>query len=199
MSPICLKCGYNNDSESKFCRNCGNLLTEYTFEIKETFKKSLIASIICLSFFVVLMIITNVALFVQLGSIPGFIGMAIIWPLSIFLFFWARYYLRGASKTRRFVISNDLILIEIPNRELFQILWTSFNSIEIHLRTTVDLNYATTTYYNLIFKMGDTLNSFEIESGREFSKKALKQIRAKLEEISNKKGIKYTYFKKAPS
>lgn len=199
MSHICSKCGYNNDSESKFCNNCGNLLSEDIFEIKEAFKKSLISSIICLLCFVVLMIITNVALFVQLGPTPGFIGMAIIWPLSIILFFWVRYYLRGASKTRRFVISNDLILIEIPNRELFQILWTRFNSIEIHLRTTVDLNYATTTYYNFNFKMGDKVNSFEIESGREFSKKALKQIRAKLEEISVKKGIKYTYFKKAPS
>ena len=141
------------------------------------------------------MIITNVALFMQGGSTPGFIGIAIIWPLTIILFFWFRYYLRGASKTRRIVISNDLILIEIPNRELFQILWTRFNSIEIHRRTTVDLTDATTTYYNLNFKLGDTVNPFEIESGREFSKKALKQIRVKLEEISNKKGVKFTYFK----
>ena len=195
MTPVCSKCGYNNDSDSKFCKNCGNLLAENIFEIKETFKKSVISSMICLSCFVVLMIITNVALFMQGGITPGFIGMAIIWPLSIILFFWVRYYLRGASKIRRFVISNDLILIEIPNRELFQILWTSFNSIEIHRRATVDLTDATTTYYNLIFKMGDKINSFEIESGREFSKKALKQIRAKFEEISNQKDVKYTYFK----
>ena len=72
MSPVCSKCGFNNESESKFCKNCGNLLSE------------------------------------------------------------------------------------------------------------------------------DIVNSFEIESGREFSKKAIQQFRAKLEEISNKKGIKYTYFKKPP-
>lgn len=196
MSPICSKCGHNNDIESKFCRNCGNILTEDIFEIKETFKKTVISSITCISIFIILMVILNVAMFTQGGFTQAFIGMAIIWPLTIILMFWIRYYLRGASKSRRFVISNDLILIEIPNRELFQILWSRFNSIEIHLRTTLDLNDATTTYYNLDFKMGDTVNSFEIESGREFSKKAIKQIRAKLEDFSNKKGIKYTYFEK---
>ena len=195
MSTVCSKCGFNNESKSKFCKNCGNPLSEVVFEVKETLKKTIVSSIICVSIYVFIMILANIAIFIQIGMVQGFIGMAIIWPITLILIIWITCYLSGGSKGRRFVISNEFILIEIPNRELFQILWTSFNSIEIHRRATVDLTDATTTYYNLIFKMGDKINSFEIESGREFSKKALKQIRAKLEEISNQKDVKYTYFK----
>ena len=195
MSTVCSKCGFNNESKSKFCKNCGNPLSEVVFEVKETLKKTIVSSIICVSIYVFIMILANIAIFIQIGMVQGFIGMAIIWPITLILIIWITCYLSGGSKGRRFVISNEFILIEIPKRELFQILWTSFNSIEIHRRTTVDLTDATTTYYNLNFKLGDTVNPFEIESGREFSKKALKQIRVKLEEISNKKGVKFTYFK----
>jgi len=52
--------------------------------------------------------------------------------------------------------------------------------------------------YNLNFKGDNSLKSFEIESGREFSRKALKQIRTKLEELANSKGKDYIYFKKPP-
>lgn len=199
MSTVCSKCGFNNESESKFCKNCGNPLSEVSFEIKETLKKTIVSSIICVSIFVFFMILGNIAIFIQIGMVQGFIGMAIIWPITLILIIWITCYLSGGSKGRRFVISHEFILIEIPKRDLFQIFWTQFNSIEIYRRISTNIVNAQTIHYNLIFKMRGIVKSFEIESGREFSRKAIKRIRTKLEEISNNKGIKYIYYKKPPS
>ena len=199
MSPICSQCGFNNKFRVKFCVKCGSSLSEVIFEIKETLHKTIIFSIVCVSFFIFLMIVTNIGIFVELGVIQGFIAIAIIWPLTIFLILWIAFYLRGGTKVRRFVISNDYILIQIPHRDLFQISWSDFKSIEIVRRATRDLISNTQTrFYNLDFKGDNFLKSFEIESGREFSRKALKEIRAKLEELASNKGIDYIYFKKPP-
>ena len=199
MSPICSQCGFNNKFKAKFCEKCGSSLSEDIFEIKETLHKAIIFSIICVSCFIFIMILANIAIFIQIGVLQGIIGMAIIWPLTIFLILWITCYLSGGTKVRRFVISNDYILIHIPNRASFQIYWSDFKSIEIVRRATVDLISNTQTrFYNLNFKGDNSLKSFEIESGREFSRKAIKQIRAKLEELANSKGIDYTYFKKPP-
>ncbi len=199
MSPICSQCGFNNKFKAEFCVKCGSSLSEDAFEIKETLKKAIIFSIVCVSFFFFLMIVANIGIFVQVGVIQGFIGMAIIWPLTIVLILWIAYYLRGGTRVRRFVISKDYILIQIPNRDLFQISWSEFKSIEIIRRATWDaISNTQTRFYNLNFKGDNVLKSFEIESGREFSRKALKQIRAKLEELAMNKGIDYIYFKKPP-
>ncbi len=199
MSPICSECGYNNWFRAKFCRKCGSALSEDVFEIKETLHKAIIFSVVCVSLFIFLMIVANIGIFVEVGLVQGFIGMAIIWPLTILLILWIAYYLRGGTRVRRFVISDDSIIIQIPFRDLFQISWSDFRSIEIVRRATWDMVSNTQTrFYNFIFKRDNVLKSFEIESGREFSRKALKQIRAKLEELANNKGIEYTYFKKPP-
>ncbi|MFX0023538.1 MAG: hypothetical protein ACFE9S_14525 [Candidatus Hermodarchaeota archaeon] len=199
MSPICSQCGYNNMFRAKFCRKCGSAISEDVFEIKETLHKVITFSIVCVSLFIFLMIVANIGIFVEVGVIQGFIGMAIIWPLTIFLILWIAVYLRGGTRVRRFVISDDSIIIQIPFRDLFQISWSDFRSIEIVRRATWDMVSNTQTrFYNFIFKEDNVLKSFEIESGREFSRKALKQIRAKLEVLANIKGIEYTYFKKPP-
>jgi len=199
MSTICSNCGFNNKFEAKFCENCGSSLSEDIFEIRETLLKTIIFSILCVSCFIFIMVLANIAIFVEVGVSQGFIGMFIIWPLTILLILWITYYLRGGTKVRRFVISNEFILIQIPNRAIFQISWSDFKTIEIVRRSTWDLVTDTQTrYYNFNFK-GDTLHkSFEIEGGREFSGKPLKKIRAKLEELANNKGIEYNYFKKQP-
>ncbi len=199
MSKICSKCRFNNKFEAKFCENCGSSLSEDIFEIKETLQKAIIFSIICVSCFIFIMVVANIGIFLEVGVPQGFIGMAIIWPLTIFLILWIIYYLRGGTKVRRFVISNDYILIQIPNRTIFQISWSDFKTIKIVRRATWDLVTNTQTrYYNFNFK-GDTHHkSFEIEAGREFSGKALKKIRSKLEELANNKVIEFIYFKKEP-
>ncbi|MFX1594226.1 MAG: hypothetical protein ACFFCL_16160 [Promethearchaeota archaeon] len=199
MSPICSQCGFNNKFKAKFCVKCGSSLSEVILEIKETLHKAIVFSIVCMSLFIFIMIVANIGIFVQVGVVQGFIGIAIIWPLTFFLILWIAYYLRGGTRVRRFVISNDYILIQIPNRDLFQISWSEFKSIEIVRRATWDvISNTQTRFYNLNFKGDNFLKSFEIESGRELSRKALKQIRAKLEELASNKGIDYIYFKKPP-
>ncbi|MFX0075708.1 MAG: hypothetical protein ACFE96_09710, partial [Candidatus Hermodarchaeota archaeon] len=85
MSPICSQCGYNNIFRAKFCRKCGSAISEDVFEIKETLHKVIIFSVVCVSLFIFLMIVANIGIFVEVGVIQGFIGMAIIWPLTAFL------------------------------------------------------------------------------------------------------------------
>ncbi|MFX1237518.1 MAG: zinc ribbon domain-containing protein [Promethearchaeota archaeon] len=199
MSPDCSQCGFNNRDKAKFCIKCGNSLSEILLEIKETLIKSIVFSIGCMFFFIFLMIIVNIAIFVEAGTLQGFVGIVIIWPLTFFLILWIKYYLRGGTKERKFTISKDDIKIQIPNRESFRISWSDFKSIEIVRRTIWNaVSDTQTRFYNLIFKGDDRIKSFEIESGREFSRKALKKIRMNLEEISNTKGIDYVFFKKPP-
>ncbi|MBN1802762.1 MAG: zinc ribbon domain-containing protein [Candidatus Lokiarchaeota archaeon] len=199
MTAVCSQCGFQNEIDAKYCGNCGSSLSEILLDIRETLIKAIVTSIGCLTFFIVLMIVVNVAIFAEVDIFKGLIITLIIWSLTSLLILWIVLYLRGGTKERRFVISDEEIVMQIPNRSNFRISWSAFNAIEIFRRTTWNaVSDTQTRYYEFNFKGNSFPESFVIESGRDFSRKAIKKIKFKMAELADKKGFDYNYFKKPP-
>jgi len=199
---VCPSCNQVNSALNQFCIECGFKFTDVEsgkFEIIEHYKRSLYGSIVCIVIFVAFMILVTIAVPFEYGAY-GLIAIPIIWPLTIGFLFWARHYLRGLSKLRRFTITDKYIEINVPHKPHFRIDWAEFDSIEITKRESM----ATVptpdglilgprfVYFKLIFKGKDYERSYEFESGKDFKRKSRKKILIVLEQYAKEKNKGFT-------
>lgn len=165
------------------------------FEVEENLRTSFCCGWCCSVCFVSFMLFISIGFFLR--PPPGFdptmlpLLLLIIWPIVIIFVIWVAYLLRGTTKTRTFLISDQGIRIFVPTKSPFQIQWSDFDNIRVKKRTTTAVILDTTTvYYTLIFeRQGD--RRFEIESGKDFKKRTIKRILANLEEFCNKMNKQY--------
>jgi hypothetical protein len=196
----CPQCEKINKPDDKFCTNCGAELKqeEYSpndFVVIEHLKGSLYGSLICISIFVGFMILVSIAVISEVGA-PGIIALLIIWPLVLGFMWWASVYLRGLSKIRKFVITDQYIEIIIPLKPYFKKNWSDFDSIEITKRESMTTIPTGDTiilgprfvYFTLIFKGVNQEVSFEFESGKDFKVRTKKKILTALQHFAEKKG-----------
>ncbi|MFX0033857.1 MAG: hypothetical protein ACFFGP_09275 [Promethearchaeota archaeon] len=196
---VCPSCGKANKISNEFCEECGVKFSEANkFEIKEHLKGSLYGSIVCIVIFIAFMIMITIILPIQAGLI-ALIPMAIGWVLTIGFLFWARKYLKGLSKFRRFTITDKFIEIVVPHKPYFRIDWSEFDSIEIRKRSS-QLIIPTSqslilgprfVYFNLVFAREDTTKNYEFESGKDFKVKSRKKLVYALEEWAEKLNKEY--------
>ena len=135
----CPNCGMVNKSKSDYCTGCGFQFkgdSNIIFQIQENLKADLYGSIVCIVIFVVFMVLVTVGIINEYG-LYGYISIPVIWPLTIGFLFWARHYMKGLSKFRRFAITNDYIEFIVPHKPAFRINWTEFDSIEIAKRDSM--------------------------------------------------------------
>ena len=202
---ICPQCGASNKYSNKFCKECGIEFAKvepHKFEIVEHFKGSLYGSIVCIVFFVAFMILITIAVPLKYG-LYGLIAIPIIWPLTIGFLFWARHYLKGLSKIRRFTMTDDFIEIVVPHKPYFRINWSEFDSIEITKRESMMVVPTSQViilgprfvYFTLIFRGPSSERSYEFESGKDFKGKSRKKILFNLEEYAKEKGKPFTGYR----
>ncbi|MFX0135994.1 MAG: zinc-ribbon domain-containing protein [Candidatus Hodarchaeota archaeon] len=201
----CPQCGNINLPDDKFCKECGTELPEYSaedFVIIEHLKGSLYGSIICIAIFVGFMILVTYAVISELG-VQAIIALLIIWPIVIGFMFWATRYLRGLSKIRKFIITDDYIEIIVPHKPHFRVNWSDFDSIEITKRESMGtlptpdgiILGPRFVYFTLIFRGTNYEQNFEFESGKDFKVRTKKKILTALEQYATKKGKDFTGWK----
>lgn len=201
----CPQCGKINKHDNKFCTECGFELKKYgpeDFVIIEHLKGSLYASIACITIFIAFMILVSVIVVSELGVL-SIIALLIIWLIILAFLGWASIYLRGLSKVRKFIITDECIEITVPNKPNFKVNWSDFDSIEITKResmATVPIGDTIIlgprfVYFRLIFKGVDHEDSFEFESGKDFKVRTKKKILTTLQQFAEKKGKSFTGWK----
>ncbi len=197
----CHQCGKINLPDDKFCKECGIELPEYSsedFVIIEHLKGSLYGSIVCLAIFIAFMILVTVAVSSQYG-VQAIIPFLIIWPIVILFMVWAVKYLRGLSKIRKFIITDEYIEIVVPHKPYFRVNWSEFDKIEITKRTRQTwaalpgkvIIGPRFVYFNLIFTGKDFKQAYEFESGKDFKRSSRKRLVFALEEYAEKKNKEY--------
>lgn len=194
---ICPKCNKENKVTNEFCIECGFHLKEQeiVFQIVENLKADLIGSIICIVIFVGFMVFVTYGMISHYGLF-GYISIPIIWPLIIGFLFWVRHYLKGTSKTRKFIITSDYIDIDVPHKPKFKINWSEFDSIEISREDSLtalpggeDIILGPRfVYFNLLFKGKESDQSYKFESGKDFKMSSRKKIIIALEQYAKEKG-----------
>jgi len=201
----CPKCGKVNLPDDIFCKECGIKLEEYSpedFVIIENLKGSLYGSLICIALFIGFMILVTVAIGSQYLA-QAIIPMLIIWPIIIGFLFWTSRYLRGLSKTRKFIITDDFIEADVPHKPDFKVNWSDFDSIEITKRESMTAVPTTSgiilgpkfVYFTLIFKGISYEQNFKFESGKDFKVRTRKKILTALEQYAKRKGKSFTGWK----
>ncbi len=201
----CPQCGKINLPDDKFCKECGTELPEYSaedFVIIEHLKGSLYGSIVCLSIFIGFMILVTYAVISELG-VQAIIALLIIWPIVLLFMAWAVIYLRGLSKIRKFIITDEYIEINVPHKPYFRVNWSDFDSIEITKRESMATIPTTDriilgprfVYFTLIFKGMSYEQNYEFESGKDFKVRTKKKILTALEQYAKKKGKNFTGWK----
>jgi len=165
------------------------------FEIEESLRTSFCCGSCCSVCFVAFMLFISIGLFLKppSGFDPAMLPLLliIIWPIVIAFVIWVIFLLRGTTKTRIFLISNQEIKIFVPTKRPFQIQWSEFDNIEVKKRRTHSVVLDTiTVYYTLIFE-GQGEREFTIESGKDFKTKTVKKILKNLEDFSYKMNKRY--------
>jgi len=97
----------------------------------------------------------------------------IIWVVVGLSFFWFYGILKGYTKTRKFKISEIEIAFSIPNKPLFKIKWSEFDSIHINTVRFSDAPgiFGPSTHFELSFVKGDSKRIFEFVTNKHFHKK----------------------------
>lgn len=200
----CPVCGVINSISETTCIKCGFHFIDMEsekFEFRELPKKYIARFLIALIFaplFVITMIFATVGfvekklyetdesinLMVVLGS-----GWFFALCLSLLLTPPRGGY-REKFKKRKFTITNDYITIQIPNREIFQINWSDFDSIVIKIRSE-----KSKLVNNFIFEGKEFFKNYEIDTSTGFSHNVLKKIKTKLQELANDKNIQYVCYR----
>jgi len=197
----CPECRKINLPDDKFCKECGIELPKYSsedFVIIEHLKGSLYGSIVCLAIFIGFMILVTVAVISELG-VQAIIALLIIWPIVLLFMVWAVLYLRGLSKIRKFIITDEYIEIIVPHKPYFRVNWSEFDKIEVTKRTSQTGAILPGTiiigprfvYFNLIFTGKDFQQAYEFESGKDFKRSSRKKLVFALEEYAEKKNKEY--------
>jgi len=165
-------------------------------EIKETMKGQA-TGIICVDICaIILFTIVSIATFIiSEGNIIGVIIVIFIWLAIAGLILWSYRYIRGSGKIRKFMITDAFISIQKPDVRPFRVNVSDFNSIEVRRRIT-GVKYTKKAFYKFTFTGPNYSSSYEIESQKDFSRKAIKKFREKLEEFSSRKGIQYSFRKR---
>ncbi|MFX1304387.1 MAG: zinc ribbon domain-containing protein [Promethearchaeota archaeon] len=198
----CPQCGKINLPDNKFCKECGTELVEYSaedFVIIEHLKGSLYGSIACLVIFIGFMILVSYAVISEIGA-TAIIALLIIWPIVLLFMAWAVLYLRGLSKIRKFIITEEFIEIIVPHKPYFKVNWSDFDSIEITKRESMTAIPTTDriilgprfVYFTLIFRGTSYEQNYEFESGKDFKSRTRKKILIALEEYATRKGKNFT-------
>jgi len=144
LEKYCTSCGLANKISNKFCNYCGVKLEEIEpnqIEIVDTFEKTR-KSVMWVSISVgIILSLIAIALAIIWGdglNVNVLFGVSIIWiPVLICILLYAIQY-RGARKSRVFTISDKTIVINIPNKPIFQIGWDEFDTLQIKKRDAFD-------------------------------------------------------------
>jgi len=164
-------------------------------EIEETLRgqaKAIICVDIC---GIIIMAIASIAaISISGGNIIGIAIVIFIWLAMGGIILWSYFYIRGSGMVRKFIITDDYISIQIPDKTTFTVNLSDFNTIEMRRRTT-GVKYTKKVYYIFTFTGPNYSNSYQIQSQKDFSRKAIKKFRSQLEEFSARKGIQFSFRK----
>ena len=177
-------------SESNFMDEKSNII-----EIKEVLRTSFYLGICCLVFTIIIMVIISIATISITGGYSGYY-LAIFLPIIAILIIWLVYSSKRSKKFRRFTMSDEFIIIQVPNKPLFKVNLSDFDTIEVRRNTSADVfTSGRTTRYTFTFRGNGFTDAYIIKSQSDFSRKAIIEIREKLEEFSGIKGKQYIYKK----
>ncbi len=192
---VCPKCAKINKLGDKVCFNCGYSFTEESqnlLDISQTLKSTRIFGICCISWLAMLLIIFTVFSFIKWGA-----GGIIVLLISAFAIFFMAVFVKSlvpsAGKIRRFIVTEEKIIIDLPNKPIFQVGWFEFDNIEIKRKITGYRQYKR-TFYTFYF-LGEGSQSIVLESGIDF-KKIHKEIIPPLKELALSKGKEFSGYGK---
>jgi len=170
-----------------------------TIEIKETLKTSFYLGICCLIFTIIITVIIFIASINIAGMWSPFLTaylLVFFLPIVIILTIWLAFYSRRSKKIRSFTMTDEFITIQVPNKPLFKVKLTDFNTFEVSRERTRDVfTRSSTTRYTFTFRGEGFTEDYVIKSQTDFSRKAIIEIREKLQQFSAAKGKQYIYNK----
>ena len=167
-------------------------ITQYVsgqVEITESVKGLRFALIPILIIFLSIMIFASISILIIIGGLIAFFALIIIWIIiGLFIIPISKIVLRGTSKLRKFIISDNFIQILVPPKPIFQVSWSDFDLIELKIHSL--RSKKSVKMYELIFIGEDFQQSFKILYGKDFYRKFFEIIEL-LQECAHKKKIKF--------
>ena len=104
-------------------------------EITESVKGLRFALIPILIIFLSIMIFASIGMLITVGGLNVYLALLIIWIIIGLFVIPIFNALRGTSKLRKFVISDNFIEILIPPKPLFHVNWSDFDLIELKIHS----------------------------------------------------------------
>ncbi|TFG02551.1 MAG: zinc ribbon domain-containing protein [Promethearchaeota archaeon] len=195
----CPKCGKSIKMDQRFCPYCGiNLVPQkpQKIEITEDFKNlRLVPICLCL-----IPTLVAVVLFAFAGTTQQLMAFSLAFVIFLVFYLVLEFaWFRKMTKPRTFLISDELIKIDVPYKPLFQIKWDDFVKLEISERKTAWYTTTVVTprkkFKNLVFyTKDDKYNLYTLDIKWDFKKKTCDRILNLLEEYCSKfnKEVVYT-------
>jgi len=187
---ICPKCNQINTQSADFCFNCGYEFikeSQKLLDVSQTLKSAQIFGICCVLWASMLLIMFTVFSFIEWG-IGGILVLLITAGAIFFLVVFLLSLTPHATKVRSFIVTQDKIEINTPNKPFFQISWAEFDTINIKRRTTGYRQYKR-VFYTFNF-LGKERQSIVLESNTDF-KKIHREIIPPLKDIALSKGKEF--------
>ncbi len=218
---ICPSCGQANRVDNIYCRHCGTSLegiesvkieevqvsdssetnkVEITAYYKKT-KYCLNSCGLFLLIFVLVIMIVPILLH-PLGVIVFFVFLIFVLPLTICLVNTIFRITKGMGSARTFSISDQQIKIMLPEKPIFQINWSEFDTVQIH-KSDPDRSDLMTMpsvkreVYSINFLSNDVsrgITSFMMPN--DFNRRTTKKIRSLIEQYANKLNKQYIWGRK---
>ena len=218
---ICPSCGQANEGDNIHCRHCGTSLegiesvkreevqvsnssepnkVEITAYYKKT-KYCLNSCVVFLLIFVIVIMIVPIFLH-PLGIIAFFIFLIFLLPLSICVVNTVFKITKGMGPARTFSISDKQIKIMLPEKPIFQINWSEFDTVQVYKSDPDRSNLMTMPsvkreVYSINFLSNDVsrgTTSFMMPN--DFNRKTTKKIRSLIEQYASKLNVQYLWDKK---
>ncbi|MFX1340420.1 MAG: hypothetical protein ACFFDK_17560 [Promethearchaeota archaeon] len=216
---ICPACGQANKPDDSYCRNCGGSLegiepvkkevmrvpdTSETNKVQIT--ETLAGYKYCLNcctfiLFILILVIMIYSFFVTPWSVIIFLLLLLTaFPITLCLLIQVFRFTRVMGPIRTFSISDQEIKIKIPEKPVFQIKWSEFNTVQL---------YKYDSGYYAAFPVGIRLQTFKInfllndaliketsiQLGREFKSRTAKKIRNLIKQYANRLNKEYIWGK----
>ena len=150
----CHVCDKENESESKFCKFCGNDLVASNFqpfEISQTMMFRIGCFSSCCIIFMVLLVYFSLVVFPSImppaqAAITGGLLLPILGGASFIGLIYMLIVYRGASSRRIFSISPKGIKMVVPREPILEVNWSQFDTIELE-KSTGDHNNKNYRFY----------------------------------------------------
>ncbi len=187
MSDLCQNCGDPLDESQNFCEKCGHRAgtdeiyenianSGGFFEVEDSFKGS-VGCLICCQIDLVVLGIMVIYMGIEQNKLQEYLPQIIgLWVFIIIALIFMRMRTIGLKGIHKFIISEEKIMVIVPKKIDFSILWSDINTIKIQKRRTGGYR-SKRDFFDFFFNNDHSLHeTVTIEVGIDFRRSKIRII-----------------------